>query len=128
MIISVLELDDAIQEQLKEATQEIKDKINVEAKSIAKDVCNKLKRDSPKDTGDYAKDWVVNEVEGKFFQGTFNYVVHNKKHYRLTHLLEHGHASRNGGRVKAYPHIEKISNIANAEFGRRVKEIAEGTQ
>ena len=127
-IISALNLDDAIQEQLKEATQEIKEKINDQAKEIANDVCNKLKRESPSDTKQYAKSWTVDSREGKYFQGTFNFVVHNKKKYRITHLLEYGHASRNGGRVKAYPHIEKISNVASAEFERRVKEIAEGTR
>lgn len=123
MTISPLDLSDALQKVLTDAVQDIKDQVNAEAREIAEDVCNNLKRHSPKDKGDYAKSWTVDEKEGTAFLGTKNYVIHNKRHYRLTHLLEYGHANRDGGRTNARPHIEKIANAASNEFERRVKNI-----
>lgn len=126
-LISPLELSDAVQDALKEASQSIKDKINEEAKEIANDVCNSLKRKSPEDTGAYKNSWTVREEEGRTYSGTVNYVVHSKKHYRLTHLLEYGHANRKGGRTPAYPHIAKVNDAACREFERRVVDIINGT-
>lgn len=42
-------------------------------------------------------------------------------HYRLTHLLEYGHASRNGGRVKAYPHIKYGEEYAEANLPKQIE-------
>lgn len=75
-------------------SQELADNIKASAKSIwgAK---------SP-----YAKDWTFKMKKEK---GGRKYgVVYNKKHYRLTHLLEHGHIVWNAitkKRVAPKPHI-----------------------
>lgn len=41
-----------------------------------------------------------------------SYVLHNAKEYQLTHLLEHGHALRQGGRAGAFPHIAPVADKA----------------
>lgn len=56
-----------------------------------------------------------------------SFTVYNEKHYRLTHLLEDGHASANQygggyGTVPAYEHIEPIEKKFIKEFEQRLKE------
>lgn len=36
--------------------------------------------------------------------------IHNKTKYRLTHLLEKGHAKVGGGRTQAFPHIAPVAD------------------
>lgn len=74
---------------------------------------------SPNRTGEYAKDWAVKV--GKRVDGFKSFVVHNKKHYQLTHLLEDGHIKvvyghRVGGRVGPRVHIAPVDASATKEF------------
>ena len=70
-------------------------------------------------TGKYKKNW-ASKYKAK--AGGAEATVYNKDTYRLTHLLEYGHAKVNGGRVKAYPHIGEAEKEAIAEFERDLKE------
>lgn len=83
--------------------------IQEEAKGTAK----RLKSTSPERKGDYAKSWKVTK-RGKTF------IVHNAKHYRLTHLLENGHVVRNAkgtyGRAAPIKHIAPALDVAEAEL------------
>ena len=54
---------------------------------------------------DYAKTWTRTKEKSKSATG-YKFVVHAKSGgYQIAHLLEHGHAKKNGGRTRACPHI-----------------------
>lgn len=48
-------------------------------------------------------------------------MTYNAKHYRLTHLLEFGHAKQNGGRTRAFPHIAEVNDWAQEEVEKRME-------
>ena len=81
-----------------------------------------LKRTSPKrpNGGAYARDWASSVLE-KSRYGLRN-VVHNKTHYRLTHLLENGHALRNGGRMSGRTHIAPVEEQLVKDYEQAVRD------
>lgn len=76
-------------------------------------------------TGKYIKSFRVNaENDTHRHKGTW-YV--NAPHYRLTHLLEHGHLTRDGTtRTKQIKHIEYGQKIAEKLLEKRINEIYGG--
>ena len=58
---------------------------------------------APKDTGAYSKSWAVKNT--KETANALEVTVYSRNKYQLAHLLEHGHAKRNGGRVAGKSHI-----------------------
>ena len=88
----------------------VDEEIDEVARKVAEESVQKLKQTSPVGkTGKYAKGWKVKKQNGA-------YIIHNATSYQLTHLLEHGHALRNGGRSKAMPHIKPVEEQAIKDF------------
>lgn len=98
---------------------ELKGLIEKEAEKVANQSVRELKQTSPKRTGEYAKSW--GRVKSKSGMG---YIVRARApHYRLTHLLEKGHANRDGTRTEGIPHIQPVEEKASKEFFERVKRV-----
>lgn len=105
------EIEKAMKEQL-DLANEVVDKAVDKA---TKETINELKSSSPRKSGHYAEGWT--KQEGKAATRSKSAVVWNKKRYRLTHLLEFGHARVNGGRdVPARPHIGAAEQKAIKSF------------
>lgn len=96
----------------------ISEQIETDKKEVATELKNYLTENSPKKTGDYRKGWRIKKQGKKF-------IVHNKTDYQLTHLLEHGHAKRGGGRVEARVHIAPAEERFVREFLDRVERAIE---
>lgn len=103
--------------------------VEAAAKEAAEVTARELQRTSPKrksgkGKGRYAKGWRVKRME---VGSLVSYVVYNGSNPGLTHVLEHGHVSRNQygtwGRVRAIPHIGTAAEagIQRFELGIRAR-------
>ena len=119
-----IDLEKAIMDVIRDSEGQAYEVLEDSVREVAWGAADKLKsvkKFAPgrNPSGEYSKSWTV-ELKPKE-RLKVAYVVHNEEHYRLTHLLENGHVSRNGtgrtfGRVKAYPHIQPVNEWAKAEL------------
>ncbi len=126
-------LADAIARELAEYSQEVIDGLKQEVRDIARECRDEIAQNSPARTGGYRKGWKTKTAYES--ASDIRIVVHNKKHYRLTHLLENGHAlvypGKGGalvtrGRVAARPHILPAQQHAEEKLLRKVKVVVRG--
>lgn len=118
------ELAGFIKEYLEEYREDIQEDVEEVTDKVTKEARDELKQTSPRGkiarNPKYYKGWSTKISK----RGATKYhkVIWNKTNYQLTHLLEFGHATRNGGRTKAIPHIRPIEEKYNVEFVDLVEE------
>ena len=99
-----------ITKALTEYSFEVAKKSEEAGDKVGKEAVSKLKNESPRRTGDYAKSWRLKKEKGSL--GVSSFVVYNKDHYQLTHLLENGHVIKNKkgtyGRTSPKKHIQPV--------------------
>ena len=122
--VSIGEMADAIMEDL----QEYADAAAMDVKAAVRKSANTVKRQIGEKapvgkTGRYAKSWRVKTTEEnsqKLIQ-----TVHSPKRYMLAHLLEKGHAKRNGGRTRAIPHIASAEQAGAEQLETLIRRALE---
>lgn len=101
--VSIDEMAEAINEELQEyadlATEDMKEAVKKTAKSVKEGI----QAGAPVESGAYKKSWATKATSES--SDSIQMTVYSKNRYQLAHLLEKGHALRQGGRAKAYPHI-----------------------
>ena len=121
---SVNDLASLIMQELENYSEEVDNAMQKEIEVLSKEIVKDLKNDPviPEKSGDYKKKFYVK----KLAQGTGSkrVVIANRK-YQITHLLEHGHATRNGKRSKKYEHWIHAQDKADM-LPDRIKEAIEG--
>jgi hypothetical protein len=122
--VSVDQLEDAIRKVLEEYASLASDEMKDAVKKTAKDVRTDIRDSAPVRTGKYKKSWSVKKVNET--SNSINLVVHSRNRYQIAHLLENGHAKRNGGRVAARPHIAPAEQHGNEELEKLIKEKLKG--
>lgn len=114
-----IDLEAEIEKAMKEQIDLANDVVNNAVDKVTKETVSDLKSSSPRKSGKYAGGW--GKKEGQTATRSKSSVVWNEKHYRLTHLLEFGHAKVNGGRVAAKPHIAAAEQKAIKSFEDEIR-------
>lgn len=118
--VTVDQLADAITMALREYTDDVTVAIEATLDETSNAVLTDTRSNSPIRTGRYKKGWRrTKESSG----GRTKYTIHNKTDYQRVHLLEKGHAKRNGGRVAARPHLVPAYDAHAPQMEERIKEI-----
>lgn len=115
-------LADALQDELTTYHKDVIEKVNEAGKASAEKLKKLTKANAPKDTGSFRKNIAVKE-ETASVTGDKTYTWHVKApDFRITHLLVHGHATRNGGRVPGDPFLQNALDQVLPEYEKEVEE------
>ena len=122
MGIKPSELGPAIEQELKLYQRRAIERVNDAGQEAVKALVRKTKATAPKQSGAFRKaitsKETVNQATGdkRFVWGA------KAPHYRLTHLLVHGHAKTNGGRVQGDPFLKNALDEVLPAYEKAVEE------
>ena len=114
----------AIEEELMKYRDLSADSVKKAVKKAGNTTKTDINASAPVRTGKYAKSW-KSKVTAETSQ-SISVTVHSPTRYMLAHLLEHGHAKRGGGRVRAIPHIAPAEEHATTELVRDIENALKG--
>lgn len=123
-VVNINQMADVIMKGLEDyaelATEEMKEAVKNASITVRKEI----KGNAPSDTGKYTKSWTAKKVRET--SQTLTMVVHSKNRYQLAHLLEFGHALRNGGRYEGKVHIAPAEQKGMEQLKEEIEKALKG--
>lgn len=116
------QLGASIGETLTIYSKNVTERVNVAGSTAAKKLRKLTKATAPVASGSYRKNIAIKEETGRA-DGMKRFIWYVKTpDARLTHLLVHGHVTKNGGRTKADPFLRNALDQVLPEYERAVEE------
>lgn len=119
--IHAAQLTLALQKSLRLYHQDIMEELEAAGETAVKKLVKITRATAPEDTGDYKTDIDWKRETRKLVFDKFIWYV-GGPNCRLTHLLVHGHATRNGGRVPGNPFLHNALDEVLPEYEKAVEE------
>ena len=125
--VSVDELSNVILEYLENFKDVTEEACESGVLTTAEEAVKDLRSAHPAGSGkygswdEYDSGWTKRDSKMKTKEKGILAVVYNEKHYRLTHLLEKGHALVGGGRTQAFPHITPVEQKCEENLIKNIK-------
>lgn len=112
-----------IEQELTIYTREVQEKVDEAGRKAIKRLVRLTQETAPigdRMGGNFATSIASKEIKGNRGNSFIWYV--KAPNHRLTHLLVHGHATKDGGRTQANPFLKKALSIVLPEYEEAVKE------
>lgn len=126
-IIGIEKLSSEINDELKLYSKEITDGLKKVARKYSSELVKKTKATAP--DGDRKTNKYRDSIKSKKQSENLNeikyiwYVDSKNSNYRLTHLLVHGHAKRNGGRTRENHFLRNAVNEIEKAYLKEIEEV-----
>lgn len=125
--VTVDNMASAILQELEKYRDVTEEAVEKGVSETAKEAVKELRNAHPSGSGRYGswdkkynKGWKVMQTkrDKRYHKKA---TIHNETDYQLTHLLEKGHALRQGGRAQAFPHIAPVAEKCEDELIQNIK-------
>lgn len=118
------DLSKAVAAVLHEYEESVIETVQRVTNELAKDGLSKVKAASPVSgkspkSSAYRSGWSKKVITNRLGASA---IIYNGKYPGLVHLLEKGHALRNGGRSRAQPHVAPVQEWMSTELQKRIEE------
>ena len=126
-IVGIEHLSAEIDKELTLYSKDIVDGLKKVAKQYADELVKQTKATAPsgRRSSNKYKDSIKSKKLNESARGvTYVWYVDSKNsNYRLTHLIVHGHATRNGGRTRANNFLQKAVDDMESKYLKAVEEV-----
>ena len=117
-------LADALHQEMEEWRDDVVDRVNDVGKKSIRKLVQLTKATAPTRFGSFRRH--ITFKEETLVRGVKKYVWGVKApKYRITHLLVHGHAKRDGGRTAGDPFLQNAMDAVLPEYEKAVREAIE---